>query len=292
MAYKFLIVDDTSFMRKMAADSLRKFGYEVAGEASNGKEAVKLYEELRPDVVLMDLTMPEMTGSEAIKAILKINPEAVVLICSGSNQKEAILEAMEAGAKGYLLKPFNDSRLQEIIRKYAEPFLTPPGGAQEQLQVGQQQGEQQTEMQAAPEKADGSAAARAGKRAEEQEAALKKRDAAAEAPEAAVSAAKASAESAAASAAAHPLAPRTASLDRGRDSGGRLKSFTSSIMCQWQEEQGGETVDYYAVCTESENKLLIERRDAGEDKQTLLPLTIDGFRELAGWLESQLGSRP
>jgi DNA-binding NarL/FixJ family response regulator len=123
MAYNFLIVDDTNFMRKMAADCLKQYGHVVAGEATNGKEAIKQYEELQPDIVMMDLTMPEMNGLDAIKEILKIDPTAVILICSASNQQEMIVEALDIGAKGYLMKPFKPDRLNEIISKYAEPHL-------------------------------------------------------------------------------------------------------------------------------------------------------------------------
>jgi DNA-binding NarL/FixJ family response regulator len=238
MAYRFLIVDDTSFMRKMAADCLREFGYEVVGEASNGKEAVQMFEELQPDVVLMDLTMPEMSGCDAIKAILGINPDAVVLICSASNQKELIVEAMDAGAKGYLMKPFNSNRLLEVIRKYAEPYLTTPASSETDV----------------------------------------KPDETEESPVGHVESEEI----------AHEVQPPVyMNLNRGDR---ELKSFISSFMCQWQEERNGETVEYSAVCTESENKLLIERKDANHEKQ-VIPFTLDGFRQLAGWLDNHMSPR-
>jgi DNA-binding NarL/FixJ family response regulator len=240
MAYRFLVVDDTSFMRKMAADCLREFGYEVVGEASNGKEAVQMYEELRPDVVLMDLTMPEMSGSDAIKAILGINSDAVLLICSASNQKELIVEAMDAGAKGYLMKPFNSNRLLEVIRKYAEPYLLPQSLPESEgiTHDGQPVGEEGVEEKEIEKERD-------------------------EPPVVYINQHKGDRE---------------------------MKSFISSFMCQWQEERNGETVEYSAVCTESENKLLIERKDANNDKQ-IIPFTLDGFRQLAGWLNNHISTQ-
>ncbi|WP_370529710.1 response regulator [Alkalihalobacillus sp. AL-G] len=124
MSHKFLVVDDTNFMRKMAADCLKQYGHEVVGEAANGKEAIRLYKELKPQIVMMDLTMPEMNGIDAIKEILKIDPDAVMLVCSASNQRDLIFESLDAGAKGYLMKPFKPDHMNDIIRKYAEPYLT------------------------------------------------------------------------------------------------------------------------------------------------------------------------
>jgi len=123
MVYRFLIVDDTQFMRKMASDSLKQFDYEVAGEAINGREAVEKYKELKPDIVLMDLTMPEMNGIDAIKKILESDPAAVILVCSSSNQKDMIEEALKSGAKGYLTKPFKPEYMEEVIQKHALPHV-------------------------------------------------------------------------------------------------------------------------------------------------------------------------
>lgn len=123
MSFNFLVVDDTNFMRKMAADCLRQYGHVVVGEAANGREAIAKYGELKPDIVMMDITMPEMNGIDAIKEILKIDPAAVILICSASNQQDMIVDALEIGAKGYLMKPFKPDRLNEIISKYAVPHL-------------------------------------------------------------------------------------------------------------------------------------------------------------------------
>ncbi len=118
MSFNILVVDDTKFMRKMLTDILKQFGYEVVGEAENGKQAVQRFSELRPDVVLMDITMPEMDGIEAMKEIRRIDPQAVVLICSAMSQQDLISDALKAGANGYLMKPFKPNRVNEIIRKY------------------------------------------------------------------------------------------------------------------------------------------------------------------------------
>lgn len=247
--YRFLVVDDTSFMRKMASDYLKQFGHEVAGEASNGKEAVRLYEELRPDVVLMDLTMPEMNGTEALKRILDLNPEAVVLICSASNQQEQILEALEAGAKGYLLKPFNPERLQEVIQEKALPFLSAvPSPA---------------EAENPPAFAEAAA-----------------QDAAAVQVPAAMQEAAAAQE---------PVEMNPTPITNRVRRSDKMKGFVSSLICNWEEEGSEGTVRYSVVCTESENKLVIEMKDEQEEKR-VIPFSIEGFRHLAGWLDDHLGS--
>lgn len=121
MSFKILVVDDTKFMRKMLADILVQYGFEVVGEAENGKQAVQKYEELRPDIVLMDITMPEMDGIDAMKEIRRIDSTAVVLICSAMSQQDLISDALKAGANGYVMKPFKPNRVNEIIRKYGVP---------------------------------------------------------------------------------------------------------------------------------------------------------------------------
>lgn len=123
MSYKILVVDDTKFMRKMLTDMLMQYGYNVVGEADNGKQAVQRYAELRPDVVMMDITMPEMDGIEAMREIRRIDPHAVVLICSAMSQQDLISDALKAGANGYVMKPFKPNRVHEIIRKYAVPRI-------------------------------------------------------------------------------------------------------------------------------------------------------------------------
>lgn len=121
MSFQILVVDDTKFMRKMLTDILKQYGHEVVGEAENGRQAVQKYEELQPDIVLMDITMPEMDGIEAMKEIRLLNPSAVVLICSAMSQQDLISDALKAGANGYVMKPFKPNRVNEIVRKYGVP---------------------------------------------------------------------------------------------------------------------------------------------------------------------------
>ena len=111
MAKNILICDDAAFMRMMIKDILSKNGYNVAGEAENGAKAVEKYAELKPDLVLMDITMPEMDGIEALKAIKGSDPAALVIMCSAMGQQRLIVEAIEAGAKDFIVKPFDESRV-------------------------------------------------------------------------------------------------------------------------------------------------------------------------------------
>ncbi|MBU4386137.1 MAG: response regulator [Actinobacteria bacterium] len=117
MAPTVLIVDDALFMRMMIKDILSKDGFEVIGEAENGVEAVKKYAELRPNVVTMDIVMPEMDGIEAVRNIMKIDPWATVLMCSAMGQQPLVVEALEAGAKDFIIKPFQPSKVVEAVRK-------------------------------------------------------------------------------------------------------------------------------------------------------------------------------
>ena len=117
MAPSVLIVDDALFMRMMIKDILSKDGFEVVGEAENGVEAVKKYAELRPDLVTMDIVMPEMDGIEAVRNILKIDPRARVLMCSAMGQQPLVVEALEAGAKDFIIKPFQPAKVVEAVRK-------------------------------------------------------------------------------------------------------------------------------------------------------------------------------
>ncbi|HEX7057473.1 MAG TPA: response regulator [Bacilli bacterium] len=123
MSLRVLVVDDTKFMRAMLKDILVQFGYEVIGEAENGKQGVQMYDSLRPDIVLMDISMPEKDGISALKDMLAIDPDAVILICSGMSQQDLISEAMKAGAKGYVMKPFKQNKILEVITRYAMPFI-------------------------------------------------------------------------------------------------------------------------------------------------------------------------
>ncbi|HCZ07066.1 MAG: two-component system, chemotaxis family, chemotaxis protein CheY [Thermotogota bacterium] len=120
MSLKVLIVDDAAFMRMLLKDIITKAGYEVVGEASNGVEAVQKYKELKPDVVTMDITMPEMDGIQAIKEIKKIDPDAKVIVCSAMGQQAMVVEAIQAGAKDFIVKPFQHSRVVEALAKVAK----------------------------------------------------------------------------------------------------------------------------------------------------------------------------
>jgi two-component system chemotaxis response regulator CheY len=114
---KILITDDAAFMRMMLADILKKAGHEVIGEAANGLEAIDKYQKLTPDLVTMDITMPEMDGIEALKKIKEIAPQAKVIMCSAMGQQGMVLQAIQAGAKDFIVKPFQADRVLESINK-------------------------------------------------------------------------------------------------------------------------------------------------------------------------------
>lgn len=117
MAKNVLIVDDAAFMRMMIKDILTKNGYEVAGEADNGLKAVDKYKELTPDLVLMDITMPEMNGIDAVKNIKAIDPGAKIVMCSAMGQQAMVIESIQAGARDFIVKPFQADRVLEAVRK-------------------------------------------------------------------------------------------------------------------------------------------------------------------------------
>lgn len=112
-----MIVDDAAFMRMIIKDILKAEGFEIAGEADNGAKAVAKYEEIRPDLVTMDITMPEMDGIEAVKTICDKHPEAKILMVSAIGQKTLVLEALEAGASDFILKPFQPAKVLEAVKK-------------------------------------------------------------------------------------------------------------------------------------------------------------------------------
>lgn len=114
---KILIVDDAAFMRMMVKDILTKNGYEVVGEACNGLQAVELYKVHQPDLVTMDITMPEMDGIEAVKQIKVIDPNAKVIMCSAMGQQSMVMDAIKAGAKDFIVKPFQADRVLEAIKR-------------------------------------------------------------------------------------------------------------------------------------------------------------------------------
>ncbi|MFC4409206.1 response regulator [Chungangia koreensis] len=117
MSKRILIVDDAAFMRMMIKDILTKNGFEVVGEAADGAQAVEKYNELKPDLVTMDITMPEMDGIAALKSIKEKDPSAVIIMCSAMGQQAMVIDAIQAGAKDFIVKPFQADRVVEAIQK-------------------------------------------------------------------------------------------------------------------------------------------------------------------------------
>ncbi len=117
MAKNILICDDAAFMRMMIKDILTKNGYNVAGEAENGVKALEKYKEVTPDLVLMDITMPEMDGIQALKEIKKADAGAKVIMCSAMGQQAMVIESIQAGAKDFIVKPFQAERVLEAVKK-------------------------------------------------------------------------------------------------------------------------------------------------------------------------------
>lgn len=117
MAKNILVVDDAAFMRMMIKDILTKNGYNVVGEAENGAKALDKYNELKPDLVLMDITMPEVDGIKALKNIKAADPNATVIMCSAMGQQAMVIESIQAGAKDFIVKPFQPDRVLEAVKK-------------------------------------------------------------------------------------------------------------------------------------------------------------------------------
>ena len=117
MAKNILICDDAAFMRMMIKDILTKNGYNVVGEDENGAKGVEKYNELKPDLVLMDITMPEMDGIAALKAIKANDPGASVIMCSAMGQQAMVIESIQSGAKDFIVKPFQADRVIEAVKK-------------------------------------------------------------------------------------------------------------------------------------------------------------------------------
>ncbi len=117
MGNSVMIVDDAAFMRATLKDVLTKGGYEVVGEAVNGQDAVDKYKTLKPDVVTMDITMPEMDGLEALKKIVEMDSNAKVIMCSAIGQQANVLESIKTGAKDFIVKPFQPDRVIEAVKK-------------------------------------------------------------------------------------------------------------------------------------------------------------------------------
>ena len=117
MAKNILICDDAAFMRMMIKDILTKNGYNIVGEAENGLKAVEKYNETKPDLVMMDITMPEMDGIQALKKIKASDPSATVIMCSAMGQQAMVIESIQAGAKDFIVKPFQAERVLEAVKK-------------------------------------------------------------------------------------------------------------------------------------------------------------------------------
>ncbi|HHT47994.1 MAG TPA: response regulator [Firmicutes bacterium] len=115
MNYRILLVDDAKVIRLMLTRILTSVGYEIAGEAGDGQEAVEKYKQLQPDLVTMDITMPKMSGIEAVRAIKAFDREARIIMCSAVGQKSMILEAIQAGALNYITKPFDREKVLTVV---------------------------------------------------------------------------------------------------------------------------------------------------------------------------------
>jgi two-component system chemotaxis response regulator CheY len=117
VAHRILICDDAIFMRTMIADILSGAGYEVVGEAASGLQAVDRYKALKPDLVTMDIVMPDMGGIDAVRAIVAADPAARILMCSAMGQQALVVEAIQAGAKDFVVKPFQPARVLEAVQR-------------------------------------------------------------------------------------------------------------------------------------------------------------------------------
>ena len=117
MSSTVLICDDAIFMRTMIGDILRQAGFEVVGEAENGQQAVDKYRALRPDFVTMDIVMPDMGGIDAVREIIREDPKAKILMCSAMGQQALVIEAIQAGARDFVVKPFQPSRVLEAVQR-------------------------------------------------------------------------------------------------------------------------------------------------------------------------------
>lgn len=275
MSYKFLVVDDTSFMRKMAADCLMQYGHIVVGEAVNGKEAVQKFKELQPEVVMMDLTMPEMNGVDAIKEIISINKEAVILVCSANNQKDLIQEALNAGAVGYLMKPFKPDYMNEIIKKYAEPFLKVEEEETEELASYEKEEEVEASIQEAAAAIEEVTDVTKQENAVTQQ--VRNKEESVQHAVAPVENKVAEPVSSIATEYVRPTSPVTDSKFK----------FVTSYICNWNEEVKGERKNFSLTYTENDQNICIEMIGSNNEKQTI-HLSLDGFREVHSWLETRI----
>jgi len=117
MSIRVLIADDAVFMRNMIKEVFKPPEFEVIGEAANGIEAVERYRELKPDITTMDIVMPHKSGIESVREIIKLNKDAKIIMCSALGQESLVMEAIEAGAADFIVKPFKPEKVLEIVRK-------------------------------------------------------------------------------------------------------------------------------------------------------------------------------
>ncbi len=117
MALRVMVVDDALFMRNMIKDIFARAGYEVVAEAENGELALQLYQETKPDLVTMDIVMPKKSGIEALQEIMAADPGACVVMVSALGQDSLVLEAVESGAKDFIVKPFKEDKVLEIVKR-------------------------------------------------------------------------------------------------------------------------------------------------------------------------------
>ncbi|AHM56649.1 chemotaxis protein CheY [Peptoclostridium acidaminophilum DSM 3953] len=120
MGKRILLVDDAAFMRMMIKDILTKNGYDIVGEAENGLKAIEKFKELAPELVIMDITMPEMDGIQAVKEIKALDKDAKIIMCSAMGQQAMVIEAIQSGARDFIVKPFQADRILESVRKVLE----------------------------------------------------------------------------------------------------------------------------------------------------------------------------
>jgi two-component system chemotaxis response regulator CheY len=117
LSHTVLVCDDAIFMRTMISDILSQAGYEVVGEAETGVEAIEKYKQLKPDLVTMDIVMPDLGGIEAVREIMKFDTAARILMCSAMGQQALVVEAIQAGARDFVVKPFQPSRVLEAVQR-------------------------------------------------------------------------------------------------------------------------------------------------------------------------------
>ena len=121
MSTTILLADDLSFMRMVQKEILEEKGFEIVAEASDGLEAIEKYEQTRPDIIILDITMPNMNGLDAMHKIFDIDPKARIIMCSALGQQQLIVEAIKAGVKDFIVKPFKPERILSAIEKALRP---------------------------------------------------------------------------------------------------------------------------------------------------------------------------